>query len=176
MLLEQREKLEKEERETRQRNLELLEQDEFEKSVNTIRRELQRLPGGAFIKGSAERLRLENAFKSIPTSRTHGFLTQLLDAKDPLARLFHYRLATAVRNAMFLILCQNIVPYPGQCSKFETEGAVRTREKTSPKKTATKCAPCVWRKSPRYPNKKVFCEFIPGVSAPPFDCKYLCDP
>ena len=117
-LLEARDKLQQEERESHQRNLELLERGEFEDSVKAIRRELQRLPGGAFVKGSEERLRLEKAFKSIPSSHAHAFLTQLLDAKDHLGRLSHYRLATATRNAMFLILCPKIVPAPGQCSKF----------------------------------------------------------
>ena len=177
-LMERRRKLlEQGEQESRQRNLELLEKGDFERSVNTIRRELQRLPGGAFVKGSAERLRLENAFKSIPSSRAHAFLTQLLNPKDPLGRLFHHRLATATRNALFLLLCRKIVPSPSQCSKFETEGsALPTKEKVVPKKATTTCAPYVWRESPRYPNKKVFCEFLPGASAPPFDCKYQCYP
>lgn len=169
-LLEQGETLE---REAHRRNLELLEREKFEKSVNIIWRELQRLPGGAFVKGSAERLRLESAFKSIPPSRAHGFLTRLLDAKDPLGRLFHYRLATPTRNAMFLILCQKIVPYPSQCRNF---GPEETTRKEETKKTTATCAPHIWRQDPRYPNKKVYCEFIPGASAPPFDCKYQCYP
>ena len=31
-------------------------------------------------------------------------------------------------------------------------------------------------KKKRYPNEKVFCEFLPGASAPSFDCKYQCRP
>jgi hypothetical protein len=109
----QQKEAEEKERESQRRNLELREGEAFKQSENAIRLELQRSPRGGFPIGSAERLRLENAFKSIPPSRAHGFLTRLLDVNDPLGKLFRYKVARRTRNLMLQVLCQKIVPAPG---------------------------------------------------------------
>jgi hypothetical protein len=114
-VLEQSRKKEAEEkqRESQKRNLELREREAFQQSEDKIRFWLQQSPRGGFSSGSAERFRLEEAFKSIPPSRAHGFLTRLLDVNDPLGKLFRHKLARRTRNLMLQVLCRKIVPDPG---------------------------------------------------------------
>jgi hypothetical protein len=174
-LMRQRDELKsREERENRARNIELLDRGAYEQAVKAITRELQLPPGEGFVKGSARRQRLEKAFNSIPESRAHEFLTRLQAKNDPLGRLFRYRLATPTQRAMYLFLCRKISS-PGQCDTPVTTSLPPT---VSPeKKTPQSCPPYkIITNSPRYPGKTVQCEFLPGASAPPFDCKYMCYP
>lgn len=112
-LAAQRKELEAERETLRKRQAREAVESAFGQSSEAIRLWLQRSPKGGFLPGSTERFRLEEAFKSIPPSRAHGFLTQLLDVNDPLGKLLRQKLAPRTRNLMLRVLCEKFVPEPG---------------------------------------------------------------
>ncbi len=163
-----------EERESHRRNLELLERGAYEQAVKAITHELQLSPKEGFIKGSPQRYRLEQGFNKIPESRAHEFLMRLQSKTDPLGGLFRYRLATPTQKALLMILCRKISS-PGQCDAPVTR--TMAPHPSEAQKVPQSCPPYRIRKNdPRYPGKEIHCEFLPGASAPPFDCKYMCYP
>lgn len=85
------------------------EETKYQRILETIKSELQLKFTDPNDPGLyRRRLRLRELFKAAPPSKAQALYDQLQRKDDPLAQLFHYRLATATRNEMLGILSQII--------------------------------------------------------------------
>src|SRR5262245_23632535 len=161
------------EEETRRKTEEKRRRKDFAETVSAIRRELQRAPRDGFPKGTPQRRRLENAFKSIsPESFARELLLRLQATSDPLGQLFQRRLSTPLRNYLLGVLCQASDPQLQQCKGLR-QGFNEQRKPAPP--PPPECPPHRFKTDSRFPNKKIYCRLLPGASIPPYDCRYQCE-
>jgi hypothetical protein len=91
--------------EMKEPSLNLDEASQFTYAVSEIKRQLRRNFRADDERGYLDRRqKLRNAFNAVPNSFAPFLYEQLTDPSDEVAKLFHYRLATATRNEMLRIL------------------------------------------------------------------------
>jgi len=87
------------------------------------------------------RLRLRELFNGVQPSRAKDLFDQLRRRDDPLAQLFHYRLASAVRDEMLSILGNKISALRDQPSATSTVRSQTPRPQTVQSQPASSLAP-----------------------------------
>jgi len=78
--------------------------NEMQKSLDAILKALELNPAGGYVKGTAARRQLEQAFASVPECSALQLGLRLTGTDGPLEKLFRYRLAAPTRIEMLQIL------------------------------------------------------------------------